>query len=96
MSNESIKSEALQRESPRSQNYRRTQPWKIKPSYLLTISEAAGLLGFTENTLRRYCDLGKIGYVTWRWRYGIIARARRYIPRAALLEFQARRGETGD
>lgn len=73
-------------ESPRSQSHRLTRPWKVQPPYLLTIGEAAAVLGFTEGTLRRYCDRGLIGHITWRWKYGITARARRYIPRVALIE----------
>jgi hypothetical protein len=78
-------------ESPRNRSHRLTQPWKVQPPYLLTIGEAAAVLGFTEGTVRRYCDRGLIGYLTWRWRYGIIARARRYIPKAAAQEFLQRR-----
>jgi hypothetical protein len=58
---------------------------------LLTIAQAADQLGFTEGTLRRYCDKSRIGYITWRWKYGITARARRYIPRVALIEFLEKR-----
>jgi hypothetical protein len=77
--------------SDRSRAYRLTQPWKVQPSHLLTISQAAEELGLTESTLRGYCDTGRIGHLTWRWRYGIIARARRYIPKVALQEFSERR-----
>ena len=82
---------ALQRQARRSQPWRRTQPWKVRPSYLLTIPEAAQQLGLTEGTLRRYCDRRLIGHITWRWKCGIIARAVRYIPRAAVAEFVERR-----
>ena len=75
----------------RRQRWRLTQPWKVQPSHLLTIPQAAEQLGLTEGTLRHYCDTGRIGYLTWRWRYGIIARARRYIPKAAVHEFLERR-----
>ncbi len=78
-------------ENDRSRTYRLTQPWKVQPSHLLTIPQAAEQLGLTESTVRHYCDTARIGYITWRWRYGIIARARRYIPRAAVHEFLERR-----
>jgi hypothetical protein len=80
-----------QPESSRSQSWRLTQPWKVQPAHLLTIAQAAEQLGFTEGTLLRYCDRGRIGYITWRWKYGIIGRARRYVPKAAAQEFLQRR-----
>jgi response regulator of citrate/malate metabolism len=67
------------------------RPWKVQPSYLLTIAQAAEQLGFTQGTLRRYCDRSKIGYITVRWKYGIIGRARRYVPKAAAQGFLQRR-----
>jgi hypothetical protein len=81
--------------SSAANSYRKSQPWKVQPPYLLTIPQAAERLGFTEGTLRRYCDRGLIGYITWRWKYGIIGRARRYIPKAALVEFQERHAARG-
>jgi hypothetical protein len=79
------------RQPDRSQSWRLTQPWKVQPGHLLTIAQAAEQLGFTEGTVRRYCDRSKIGYITVRWKYGIIGRARRYIPKAAAQEFLQRR-----
>ena len=81
----------LPRQPDRSQRWRLTQSWKVQPSYLLTIAQAAEQLGLTENSLRRYCDRGRIGYITWRWKYGIIGRSRRYIPKVVLAEFLERR-----
>jgi response regulator of citrate/malate metabolism len=62
-----------------------------QPRYLLTFREAAEHIGLTEVTLRRYWDRHLIGYVVFRWKYGIIGRARRYIPRACISEFLERR-----
>ncbi len=81
----------MTRKGNRSQAYRVTQAWKVQPSYLLTIPQAAEQLGLAEGTVRRYCDTRRIGFITWRWKYGIIGRARRYIPKACVLEFLERR-----
>ena len=53
-------------------------------------------LGLTPATVRHYCDTSRIGYITWRWRHGIIARARRYVPKAAVLEFLEHRVVRGN
>jgi hypothetical protein len=80
----------------RRQVWRLERPGKQQPPYLLTFAEAGQLMGLTENTVRRYVDIGKLGYVLWRWRYGRIARRRRYVPRVCAVEFLERRSVLGN
>lgn len=69
---------------PTATGTRNEQPWKEQPAELLTVAEAASIAGFTIETVRRYCVLGKIPSRVYRWRCGLWRRHKRYILRADL------------
>ena len=65
------------------------------PANMLTLEQAADMLGTTVNTVNWYVSVGKLGRVLDHWRLGWMLRRRRLIPKEELLRFIAARAASG-